>query len=141
MKAETFSFSISERGESTGETFNWSFTAKRRLSIRDRITKDSIRRQLVGERPETAEPATIMRAEMLAQLQVSLTVSPKAWRDAGNGLDLFDDNVIIAVYEKVMEEQNKAVEQAEKAGDDAKEKLRKVARTKKAEEEAEPAKE
>lgn len=128
----TFSFSIAERGEVTGETFNWSFTAKRMLSIRDRITRDSIRRQLIGERPQDAEPNTIMRAEMLAFLQVSLVETPKAWKEASNGLDLFDDNIVLKVYDLTVDGQNKAIEEAEKIGEESKEKLRKVARSKKA---------
>jgi hypothetical protein len=135
-KAESFSFSIAERGEVSGTTFNWSFTAKRMLSIRDRITRDGIRRQLIGERPQDAEANTVMRAEMLAFLQVSLTETPKAWKEAGNGLDLFDDNIILKVYDLTVDGQNKAIEEAEKAGDEAKEKLRKVAKSKKADEEA-----
>jgi len=133
-KAESFSFSIAERGEVTGETFNWSFTSKRMLSIRDRITRDGIRRQLIGERPQDAEANTVMRAEMLAFLQVSLMETPKAWKEAGNSLDLFDDNIVLLVYEKTVEGQNKAIEEAEKSGDEAKEKLRKVAKSKKVDE-------
>jgi hypothetical protein len=72
---------------------------------------------------------------MLAFLQVSLTETPKAWKEAGNGLDLFDDNVVLEVYEKTVEGQNKAIEEVEKAGEEAKEKLRKVAKSKKAEDE------
>jgi hypothetical protein len=134
----TFSFSIAERGETSGQAFNWAFTAKRMLSIRDRITKDSIRRQLIGDNPQNAEQNTVLRAEMLATLQVSLIESPKAWKESNNGLDLFDDNVLIVMYEKIMEEQSKAMEEAEKNGEAAKEQLRKVARSKKVEEEAEP---
>jgi hypothetical protein len=134
-KADTFSFSIAERGDVTGEQFNWSFTAKKMLSLRDRITRDSIRRQLVGERPQDAEPNTVLRAEMLAFLQVSLTETPKAWKDSANGLDLFDDNIVMKVYEETVNGQNKVIEEIEKAGDEAKEKLRKVAKSKKAEEE------
>jgi hypothetical protein len=131
----TFSFSIAERGETSGQTFNWSFTAKRMLSIRDRITRDGIRRQLIGDRAQDAERNTLMRAEMLALLQVSLLETPKTWQESGNGLDLFDDNIVMVVYEKVIEGQNKAIEEAEAAGEEAKEKLRKVAKSKKADEE------
>jgi len=135
----TFSFSISERGETTGQMFNWSFTAKRMLSIRDRITKDSIRRQLIGDNAQNAETTTVMRAEVLALLQVSITESPKAWKDSNGGLELFDDNIVVALYEKVVEEQNKAVEEASAAGQEAKDKLRKTARAKKPEDEEEVA--
>jgi hypothetical protein len=134
-KADTFSFSIAERGDVTGEQFNWSFTSKRMLSIRDRITRDGIRRQLIGERPQDAEANTVLRAEMLAFLQVSLTETPKAWKESGNGLDLFDDNIVMKVYEKTVEGQNQAIEEIEDAGDEAKIKLRKVAKSKKADDE------
>lgn len=137
-KTETFSFNINERGENSGTAFNWNFTAKRMLTIRDRITKDAVRRQIVGDRPQDAEPNTLMRAEMLAYCQVSITEAPKGWRDTGNGLDLYDDNVLVKVYETIVEEHNKAVDEADKAAEEAKEKLRKVARSKKAEAEEEP---
>lgn len=132
----TFSFSISERGEISGQTFNWSFTAKRMLSIRDRISKDNIRRQIIGDKPEFAEQNTLLRAEMLAALQVSLIETPKAWKDSNNGLDLFDDNILIVLYEKVAAEQNKAQEEAQAAAEESTQKLRKIARDKKANAEA-----
>ncbi len=134
-KVDTFSFAVSERGSNTGAMFNWNFTSKRRLSIRDRISKDSIRRQLIGDRPQDAEANTVMRAEMLAHCQVSLIETPQAWKDAANGLDLYDDNILLKLYETIVEDQNKAIEESEQAGDEAKEKLRKVARSKKVEKE------
>lgn len=126
----TFSFSIAEVGESTGEKFNWAFTAKRRLSIRDLINKDAQRRFIIGDRPESAATETLMRAEMLAYLSVSIVESPKEWRESQNGLDLFDDNILIKLYETIQEEQSKADLEVAKAGEEAKEKLRKVARKK-----------
>ena len=99
MAKETMSFSLSERGETSGEMFNWSFTTKKFLSVRDRITKDNIRRGLLGDKPESASGDTNVRVEMLSHLQVSLVESPKQWRDAANGLDLYDDNVLIKIYE------------------------------------------
>jgi hypothetical protein len=127
----TFTFTITEVGDSTGEKFNWAFTAKRRLSIRDMITKDAQRRFIIGDRPETAAPDTVMRAEMLAYLSVSITESPKAWRDSQNGLDLFDDNVLIKMYETIQEAQNKAIQEAQKEAEEAKAGLRKIAKAKK----------
>jgi hypothetical protein len=126
----TFSFSIAEVGETTGEKFNWAFTAKRRLSIRDLINKDAQRRFIIGDRPETAAPETLMRAEMLAYLSVSITESPKEWRESQNGLDLYDDNILIKMYETIQEAQAKATQEVAKAAEESKEKLRKVARKK-----------
>lgn len=125
MTNDTVSFSVAEVGETTGKSYNWSFTAKRWLSQRDRISKDSLRRSLLGDRPGEASPDAIVRVELLSHLQVSLVESPKDWRELGNGLDLIDDNILIAVHEKVLEGQNKAVEETVKQGEEAKEKLRK----------------
>lgn len=136
LKGDTFTFTITERGETTGEKFNWAFTAKRRLSIRDRIQKDTVRRSLVGAGMQDATPDTMIRAEMLAHLSVSITESPKEWRDSQGGLDLYDDNVIIAVYEAVNKAQSEAQRETDAAAVEDKEKLRKTARSKKAEEEA-----
>jgi hypothetical protein len=134
--AETFSFSISERGDSTGETYNWAFTAKRRLSIRDQINKDSTRRLLVGERMQDATSATMMNAEILSLLSVSITESPKDWQETNGGLDFYDDNVLFKIYETIVKEQTAATKATEKSGDEAKVKLGKVARAKKDEAEA-----
>lgn len=135
LKGDTFAFSISQVGETTGEKFNWAFTAKRRLSIRDRIQKDSIRRSLVGDKPEFALPETVFRAEMLAHLSVSITDSPKAWRESGDGLDLYDDNVLLAIYDEINKGQAEVQAQVEAEAKETKEKLRKTARSKKVEEE------
>ncbi len=134
MKQSSFSLNVSERGEATGETYNWSFTAKEILSVRDRIAKDNIRRNLLGDRPEGATPDTQVRAEIVAHLQVSLIDTTKEWRDLGNGLDILDENIIMTIYEKVLEGQNKAIDRAEKDAAEAKEKLRKTARSKKTDE-------
>ena len=57
-------------------------------------------------------------------------------RESGGGLDLFDDNILFAIYEKAIKEQTEAVKATEKQGEESKEKLRKVARKKDEKEEA-----
>jgi hypothetical protein len=130
MKLSSFSFSIAEKGEVTGETYAWSFTAKEMLTVRDRINKDSIRRSLLGDRPQDATPDTQVRAEIISHLQVSLIETPKDWRDAANGLDLYDENILMGVYEKVVEKQSEVMARVEKDAAEDKGKLRKVARKK-----------
>lgn len=127
-KGDWFTFSISEVGETSGEKVNWAFTAKNKLSLRDLINKDAQRRAIIGPNPETALQATVMRAEILSHLAVSIVESPKAWRDSGGGLDLFDDNIVIKIYEEIQEGQAKATEVAQKEAEATKEKLRKTVR-------------
>jgi hypothetical protein len=88
------------------------------------MQKDIVKRGLVGQDPQFASQDTLVRAEMFSHLSVSLLKTPTWWREKGNGLDLFDDNVVIAAYEKIVGEQAEVVKEIQKAGEEAKEALR-----------------
>lgn len=124
MASNSFDFSIDVVGDSTGDKFPGDFSAKQRLSHRDQLQKDILKRGLLGENAQFAAGDAVARAEMFAHLSTSLTKTPIFWREAGNGLDLFDDNVVLAVYEAVIKEQARVVEDLKKKGEDAKEALR-----------------
>lgn len=119
-------------GESTGESYQGDFVCKLRLSSRDRFQKDSVRRSLLGDRPEAASGDALVRAEMFSHLSVSLTETPPWWREAGNGLDLYDDNVLLTIYERVTNEQENVSKAAIEKAEAAKAELRDAAKTKKA---------
>jgi hypothetical protein len=126
----TFTFVFDVIGDSTAEKFSGNFEGKVRLSHRDQLNKDQLRRQIIGTNPEFATKDSHMRAEILGHLSVSLVDGPKWWKESGGGLDLFDDNVLFDIYEKVTQEQSKAIEDAIKKGEVAKEGLKKVAKKK-----------
>jgi hypothetical protein len=113
-------FVLKVDGDITGETYQGNFECKRLLSHRDRINKDATRRNLLGAQPEAASNDAIFRAEMLAHLGVSLTEVPKFWKESNNGLDLFDDNVVIDLYTKVTEIQAEEITKITKDGEGAK---------------------
>jgi hypothetical protein len=115
-----FDFSLDVYGDSTGERWIGDFKAKLRLSHRDHMAKDMAKRALLGSDAQFASQDSIVRAEMFAHIGASLTQTPGWWKEKGNGLDLFDDNVVIAVYEKVVEEQTKVVAEIKKKGEEAK---------------------
>ncbi len=125
-KFATFGFSlVNEKGDTTGQEFTGNFEAKERLSMRDHLQKDSIRRSLLGDKPEAASPQAQVYAEALSHCSVSVTEAPLFWKEAQGGLDLYDDNIVFKVYEEVVKGQNAAAERITKKGEEAKQELRK----------------
>jgi len=131
MAQPTFSFVLDIIGDNTGEKLVGNFDAKLRLSHRDQLNKDQLRRQIVGDKPDQATKDSMMRAEILSHLSLSLVDSPKWWKESSGGLDLYDDNVIFDLYDLVVKGQSKAIEEVIKKGEEAKADLKKVV-TKKA---------
>ena len=113
-------FVLKLNGDITGNEYQGNFECKRLLSHRDRINKDAIKRGLLGAQPEAASNDAVFRAEMLAHLSVSLLDAPKFWKESNNGLDLFDDNIVIDLFGKVIEIQNEEVKKIAKDGEGAK---------------------
>lgn len=95
-------FSISVEGESTGEKWVGDFRAKKRLSHRDQLNKDAMRRELLGSQPGVPTERAMSTAMIISELTVRLTKAPKWWEAKGNGIDLEDDSVIGAVFDKAM---------------------------------------
>ncbi|NDC23765.1 MAG: hypothetical protein EBZ49_06505 [Proteobacteria bacterium] len=113
---DTVQFSISVTGESTGEKWTGAFKCKTRLSHRDQLRLDQVRRDLLGPNPEGASPRAQNQAEVFSFIVAHLIDAPNWWRSNDNGLDLEDDNVVAEVYAQIT-----------KAKADANEKLRKAA--------------
>lgn len=94
------SFSISEVGSETHKTWAGDFRVKVRLSWRDQLQQDQIRRELIGKDPEHASQDAIAMALIVSELQVRVIDGPEWWRDTRGGLDFYDDNVILKIYEE-----------------------------------------
>lgn len=116
------SFTIHEKGEITGSMFDGVFKTKLRLSFRDRLRRDQLRRQYLGEGPVGApiDPDTASTATIFSELGVRLLDAPKWWRDADSGVDLHDDNIAIAVYQKALKAESDAIKALAGAGERAK---------------------
>jgi hypothetical protein len=118
-------FTISVTGDTTGEKWVGSFKAKARLSHRDQLTKDRIRRELLGPDAGNASTRALNQSEIFAQLTVRLSESPSWWRDSGNGLDLADDNVVAEVFEACLRIERESLDALTKEGEEAKAELQK----------------
>jgi hypothetical protein len=117
-------FTISLVGEASLETWAGTFRAKTRLSHRDQLSKDARRRELLGNQPGTSTERALTTAMILAELSVRLTDAPKWWSEKGGGLDLEDDNVIGAVYDKAMTIEKEAADDKKKKAEAAQAEMR-----------------
>lgn len=116
-------FVVRVTGENTGELFQGTFTVKTRLSHRDHLNRDNLRRQLLGERPEHASERAITSSEIFSQCSVRIVEAPSWWTGSDNGLGMSDDNVPIEVYTEAVKAEADAIEEVKKAAEKAKTEL------------------
>lgn len=107
-------FTIDIIGETTGKPWKGVFETKLRLSHREFLRQDMIRRELIGPVPQGTAPSprATNTAELLSFAQIHLKTVPQWWSMNGDGLDFEDDNVIGAVYEKIVEVKLQKVKEA-----------------------------
>lgn len=133
VKVKDAPFSIDLVGDVTGEKFWGEFRAKTYLSFRDELQEDKFYRDLLGPRPDDAQPRARNQAKCIAQLWVRLTETPDWWKERGNGLDISDDNIIEQILIEAVGAEARAREEVRAKGKHATDKLREVV---KAEDEA-----
>ena len=127
MASLTSSFTVDLVGSETGETFKGTFNCKIRLSLNEQLRRDAIRRQLLGANPESTSPRAGNIAEILSEIAVHLMEPiPSWWSGAAGGLELFDDNVIAAVYDGIMLEKKKVADAVKAKGEAAVVELKKA---------------
>lgn len=95
-------FSIDLTGDVTGKPWKGVFETKLRLSHRDQLKQDELRRELLGKNAEFATPRALNQAEIFSTMLIHLTKTPEWWTMNGNGLDLEDDNVVGEVYGSIV---------------------------------------
>ena len=101
-----YTFSIDLTGETTNERFKGEFTSLSVLTIGQRMMVEIEKSRRTNDlRNPTG--ALSMYAEVIATLRVRLIDTPKWWRDGDFGMELLDENVAAAVYDKVLEGETK----------------------------------
>lgn len=117
---------ISVTGEQTERVFAGPFRVKTSLSYADRLARDQVRRELLGEQKGQPTPEAAEIAHMLSHLAVRVLDAPTWWTNATvngvPGLGLEDDNVLVEVFNAVMQKDKRVAkalaEQAEAARQD-----------------------
>jgi hypothetical protein len=107
-------FSVDVVGEVTGETFKGVFKAVPRLSHRDNLRRDQLRRDLLGSKPEDASVDATNVSAVFSKLWVHLVEFPSWWKDSKNGLELLDETPVAAVYDNVARIEREAIEAIQK---------------------------
>lgn len=123
---EPVTFTVSVDGEVTKEKYRGEFKTKPRLSHRDQMQRDRIRRELLGGDPKFADQRALYQAEIFSQLSVRIIKAPSWWIESNGGLDLEDDAVIAEVYQKTMKVEADAIAEMQKGAEDAKADLRDI---------------
>ena len=96
--------SIDVKGGS-GENYKGVFEVKTSLTRSDRFRADQIRRQIIGPTPDGTAPLPALQTEayMTGVVAVRVIKGPKWWEDSNNGLDLEDPEVVLALFDKMLE--------------------------------------
>lgn len=123
----TEKFSINVVGEESGRAFTGDFKVKCSLTRQDRFRADQVRRDIIGPLPEGQMPLPQLQTEafILGQLAVRIIDSPDWWADSGSigGLKLQDYNVILSIYDKVVELDEKVAQKLKKDTEEALKKM------------------
>jgi hypothetical protein len=120
-------FTISVIGDVSGEKYEGSFKTKPVLTHAEQLGRDAIMRDLLGPNPLQAQNRPTSQAGILAECRVRLLDSPAFWKDSGGGLNLYDENVIVAVYDRILEIEEKFKKDIKDRAEKAKQSLTEIA--------------
>lgn len=120
-------FAITIAGDTTGEQFAGKFKVRTRLSFRDQLRRDEIRRTLLGVDPSSASERADSASVMLSELSVRVIEAPSWWTNAEAGLELADDNVLREVYLAAIKAEKDLIASVTKKGEEAQADLQKAA--------------
>lgn len=123
------SVTINVKGDTSGEQYQGVFKFRTRLSFRDQLRRDEIRRQLLGESPNGTQALdrAASAARMFSELAIRIVEAPKWWTNAADGLELEDDNVLISVHDAAIKAEGDRIAYIAKQGEEAKAALEKAA--------------
>lgn len=115
-------FIVNVAGDTSEEKFEGLFEVKTKLSHREVLREDEIRRTVLGTNPGEAGSYAASIATAISFLSVRVTKSPDWFKASANGLDLEDENVLVEVNNAAMS----AIAKERKAHSDAAEEAQKV---------------
>lgn len=98
----TCDFQVETEGEVTKKRFVGDFQCKipRR---KEQCLIDKHRAFLNGSMAEQLDPATLKFHHMISYLRYTIVESPRWWKESDLGYEMYDENVVQAIYDKVLE--------------------------------------
>jgi hypothetical protein len=103
-------FKISVKGTESGRTFEGEFTY-RRPRIKEQLEADKWRNKMAGD---AKEEGTSFLYTILSMLRFNIVQAPEWWDGSDKGMELYDLNVILAIYEEIKKFETKWREEIEK---------------------------
>ena len=103
-----------------GSVLHGRFKIKLRLSNRDSIKLDEIRRSLLGDRSDLASEGVNGLATVLAKIATHVLESPSWWTASNNGLDLEEQGPVLDIYEAIIKAEKEYTQELSKKAEDAK---------------------
>lgn len=111
-------------GSVTGRRWEGAFKVRPRLSHRDYMRKDIMRRDLLGARPDEADEVASQMAEAFSKIAMHLTDAPSWWKDANNGMDLLDGEPVATLYKLISDKEKEASDSLKTKAEEAKVELK-----------------
>jgi uncharacterized protein YnzC (UPF0291/DUF896 family) len=117
-------FVVDEVGDTTAQKFQGKFALKTVLTHKEQLRRDELRRLYLGSFTQSANPSprAANQAELFSEINARITgdkgSAPSWWTDADGGLELSDDNIVLAItteLNKGIAERQKLVQDAIKA--------------------------
>jgi len=98
------SFIFDHIGEITGKKYDGEFKVKCILSMFDKRELELKKTQL---KADSQNPTNLLSSisHILATLQVRIINAPSWWEQSLGGFDILDEDVVLALYDKVMEQE------------------------------------
>lgn len=97
-------FEFEEVGELYGKPYQGSFTVKCVLTMLEKrvleIEKSRMRSDITNPTPDLIALTTI-----LANLKARIISAPEWWKQSNDGNDIQDENIIVALFDKVMDQE------------------------------------
>jgi hypothetical protein len=93
-----FIVNIPQDGE---EPLRGKFRVKVKLSYREILNMDSIRRQLIGPGGGEADGMATLVSSGLAKIRTHVIDAPSWWKDSNEGLDFDDIKVVLTILDEI----------------------------------------
>lgn len=113
-----YTFQFNERGERTKKIYDGSFTVRCLLTMED-IRRVGIKLDILNGGSQTLPPGVGLLNRAFAELDIRIIKAPSWWKDANDGRDMFDTNVILEVFNKALDAERNWDERVTEAAGEA----------------------
>jgi len=108
------------------DPFRGKFRVKVKLSYREILSMDALRRQLLGPGGNEADGLASLIASSVAKIRTHAIETPSWWKDNENGLGFEDIEVVLGVLTELNKVEKDHLEGLQKAAEEARKDLKEI---------------